>query len=233
MLRFPCFHPQYSRTCLHMRTPTHARHIHSPCKIAMWRFFRKKKKWRENWSEDLDGKHHKQVCDMSSGCSKLKKKFDFCFFVLGGLFVLWFLCVCMYFPLAEIEVNAKGEWSSPSGRCSKVYPHSGRGRVGWSLAVGVLRMGGCQAIGWTHRMCASPACAPRHNQTACQCYMQSVSESEPSFLKLTCIACPGDSDWVGHLQDNTINNKANSKTILDHSAWKNAWTTSWAPWVLA
>lgn len=46
---------------------------------------------------------------MSSGCSKLKKKFDFCFFVLGGLFVLWFLCVCMYFPLAEIEVNAKGE----------------------------------------------------------------------------------------------------------------------------
>ena len=61
MLRLPRFHPQYSRTCLHMRTPTHARHTHSPCKIAMWRFFCKKEKmerkliWRFGWQTPQTG----------------------------------------------------------------------------------------------------------------------------------------------------------------------------------
>ena len=161
MLRFPRFHPKYSRTCLHMRTPTHAQHTHSLCKIAMWWFFCKKNKmerkliWRSGWQTP--------VCETSSGFSKVKEKVFvfFCFVLRGCSLVL--VCVC--FPLAEIEVNAKGEWSSTGGRCSKIYPRSGRGRVEWSLALVVLRMGGCQAIGWTHTMCASPAGAPRPTTT--------------------------------------------------------------------
>lgn len=83
----------------------------------------------------------------------------------------------------------------PVGDRSKVYPHSGRGRVEWSLAVGYFENGRLPSHWLNPYKCVSrQPVPPHHNQTMCQCYEWSVSEGERSFLELTQIACPGGSD---------------------------------------
>ena len=149
-------------------------------------FLQEKKK--ENWSKDL-------MANTTNKCMKCHLVFP----NLKKVFVSVLFCFVLFFPLAETEANPKGEWSKASGGHSKVYPHSGRGRVEWSLAIGCFEKGRLPSHWLNPCKCASPQLPPPLPDT-CQSHLWSISEGEWLFLKSTRIPCPGDSDWKGLLK---------------------------------
>lgn len=178
--------------------------------------------WRFGWQTQKCVKRHLVFPKL--------KKFLFFLFCFEG-FVCSLVLVYMYFPLAETEVNAKGEWSSTSGRCSKIYPHSGRGRVEWSLALVVLRMELPSHWLNPYNVClASSSPPPHHNQTAWSEFHVVSFQRWTIVFEIDLYCMPWRPRLSRSSSWHSILIRQSSETILDHSALKTMWITSWATW---